>query len=111
MADATDGTSIIQTAHQRAIVLHYTGLPPIDDFQPLLDELAAEARRDPAAWSRDGWTRAARVFTDPTAFLAWARAHRRWSFVVAEASEAVCAKPPEAAAWVAHAIVEELVED
>jgi hypothetical protein len=81
-------------------------------FDVRLDELVAEARRDRAAWERDGWARAAQAFGESaTTFLAWAREHRRWSFVVAEAREAVCAKPREAAAWVAHAIVEELLED
>jgi len=81
------------------------------DFDALLEALAEEARRDRAAWARDGWARVARaVSSEADAFLAWARAHRRWSFVVAEAAEEVCAKPPEAAAWVAHAAVEELLE-
>ena len=32
-----------------------------------------------------------------TEFLAWARHHLRWSLVVAELAERVCAKPREAA--------------
>jgi hypothetical protein len=80
-------------------------------FDVMLDELVAEARRDGAAWERDGWARVAQAIGDNGAtFIAWARDHRRWSFIVAEAAEAVCAKPREAAAWVAHAIVQELLE-
>jgi hypothetical protein len=81
-------------------------------FDALLEGLLAEARADRAGWARDGWVRAAQAVggvAEP--FLAWARAHRRWSFVVAEAAEEVCAKPREAAIWVAHAAVEELLEE
>lgn len=81
-------------------------------FEAIVDELAAWARADRDAWARDGWARAAAaVAAEPAQFLAWARDHRRWRFVVAEAAEAVCAKPREAATWVAHAIVEELLEE
>jgi hypothetical protein len=81
-------------------------------FEAIVDELFASARRDRAAWERDGWARAAAaVAPHARAFLDWARDHRRWRFVVAEAADAVCAKPPEAAAWVAHQIVEELLEE
>jgi hypothetical protein len=81
-------------------------------FEAMVDELAAAARADRDGWARDGWARAAAaVGPRADAFLAWAREHRRWRFVVAEAAEAVCAKPREAAAWVAHAIVEELLEE
>lgn len=47
----------------------------------------------------------------PSAFLTWARDHRRWTFVVAEVASEVCAKAPEAALEVARRIVDELVED
>lgn len=46
-----------------------------------------------------------------SAFLSWARDHRRWTFVVAEVASEVCAKPPEAALEIARRIVEELVEE
>ena len=78
----------------------------------LIDRILADARKDPSAWSRDGWSRAADATRDCAAeFLAWARDHKRWSFIVAESNEVVCAKPPEAAAWVLHEIIEELLED
>ena len=81
-------------------------------FARVIEELAAAARADRDGWERDGWTRAAAAVRGQAApFLAWAREDRRWRFVVAEASDAVCAKPPEAAAWVAHQIIEELLED
>lgn len=81
-------------------------------MEALIERALAEALRDREAWSRDGWSRAAAA-TAPCAseFLAWAREHRRWSFIVAEAAEEVCAKPPEAAAWVLHQIVEELLDE
>ena len=79
-------------------------------FEALIDTLAASARADRDAWSREGWTRAPAALAGRAAeFLDWARAHPRWSFVVAEAADEVCAKPPEAAAWVLHEIVEELL--
>jgi len=81
-------------------------------FDALVERTAAEARADRAAWARDGWTRVHEAIGDDAgAFVEWARDHRRWSFVVAEAAEAVCAKPAEAAAFVLHGIVEELLED
>lgn len=81
-------------------------------FDAVVDELTASARADRQAWERDGWARAAAAVGDRAAqFLSWARDHRRWCFVVAEAAAAVCAKPREAAAWVAHAIVEERLEE
>jgi len=81
-------------------------------FDATIEELAVAARADRDGWARDGHARAAQaVGARAEAFVAWARAHRRWSFVVAEAADAVCAKPREAAAWIAHAIVEELLED
>lgn len=81
-------------------------------FEALVERLAAEARADRAAWARDGWARAAHaVAGDAAPFVDWARDHRRWRFVVAEAAAAVCAKPPEAAAFILHGIVDELLED
>lgn len=81
-------------------------------FEALVERLAAAARADPAAWARDGWQRAAHaVAADAAAFVDWACDHRRWRCVVAEAADAVCAKPPEAAAFILHAIVDELLED
>ena len=80
-------------------------------FDELMARLVAQARADRQGWTRDGWQQAAAAVAGQAApFLDWARAHRRWSFVVAEAADAVCAKPPEAAAWVAHAIVDEELE-
>jgi hypothetical protein len=80
--------------------------------EQLVDTLAADARSDREAWSREGWARAAAATSSCASdFLEWARAHRRWSFIVAEAASEVCAKPPEAAAWVLHQIVDELLED
>jgi len=85
---------------------------PDSMFDALIDDLAARARDDRRAWAREGWARTASAVGDRAeSFLAWAREHPRWSFVVAEAAEAVCAKPREAAVWVAHAIVEELLEE
>jgi hypothetical protein len=81
-------------------------------FDATIDRLFAAARADRAGWARDGWRLAAdAVAAQPAPFVEWARRHRRWSFVVAEAADAVCAKPPEAAAFIAHAIVDELLED
>jgi hypothetical protein len=81
-------------------------------FEGLIERLAARARADRAGWQRDGWTRAAEAVDAQAApFVEWARDHRRWRYVVAEAGETVCAKPREAAAWIAHAIVEELLEE
>jgi hypothetical protein len=83
-----------------------------DDFDDVVTTLANQARADPQAWARDGWHRAATAVADRAVpFVAWARAHRRWCFVVAEAAEAVCAKPPEAATFILHAIVDEIIED
>jgi len=80
--------------------------------EAVVAQVAAAARADRTAWERDGWTRVHdAVAGDETAFVDWARDHRRWRFVVAEAAEAVCAKPPEAAAYVLHEIVEELLEE
>ena len=74
--------------------------------------LGALARSDREDWEKSGWeTAAAAIEGRADEFLEWARQDRRWSFVVAEASAEVCAKPPEAAAWVLHQIVEELLED
>lgn len=81
-------------------------------FDAIIERLVAAARADRAGWTRDGWRlAAAAVVADAAPFVAWARAHRRWSFVVAEAADEVCAKAPEAAAYIAHAIVEELLAD
>jgi hypothetical protein len=81
-------------------------------FEAVVAQVAAAARADRAAWERDGWQRVHdAVAGEEPAFVAWAREHRRWTFVVAEAAEAVCAKPPEAAAYVLHEIVEELLEE
>ncbi|HEX4459656.1 MAG TPA: hypothetical protein VIA18_16875 [Polyangia bacterium] len=81
-------------------------------FDAIIERLLAVARGDRDGWARDGWRlAAAAVAPDAAPFVAWARAHRRWSFVVAEAADEVCAKPPEAAAYIAHAIVEELLAD
>jgi hypothetical protein len=86
--------------------------PPVEPFDAVVASLAAAARADADAWSREGWSRAAAAVADrATDFLEWARQHRRWSFIVAEAAAEVCAKPPEAAAWVLHQIVEELLEE
>jgi hypothetical protein len=80
-------------------------------FDDDIAALVCVARADRAGWDREGWARAAAAVAGRAQpFLEWARAHRRWRQVVAEAAEAVCAKPPEAAAWVAHAIVDELLE-
>lgn len=81
-------------------------------FDAIIERLLAAARDDRDGWARDGWRlAAAAVAPDAAPFVAWARGHRRWSFVVAEAADEVCAKPPEAAAYIAHAIVEELLAD
>ncbi len=81
-------------------------------FDAVIAGLHAAARDDRDGWARDGWARAAAAVGEHgAAFVEWAREHRRWRFVVAEAAEAVCAKPREAATWIAHAIVEELLED
>ena len=81
-------------------------------MESLVERLTAEARENREAWSRDGWSRAsAAVAPCASEFLDWAREHRRWSFIVAEAADEVCAKPPEAAAWVLHQIVEELLDE
>ena len=80
-------------------------------FDAVIERLLAAARADRDGWARDGWQRAAAAVAGQAApFVEWARAHRRWSFVVAEAADEVCAKPPEAAAFIAHAIVDELLE-
>jgi hypothetical protein len=74
--------------------------------------LAALARSDRDAWAKSGWETAATALEGRAdEFLQWARNDKRWSFVVAEASVELCAKPPEAAAWVLHQIVEELLEE
>ena len=63
-------------------------------------------------WQRDGWARVAdAVAGEEGAFVDWARDHRRWRFVVAEAAEAVCAKPREAASWILHAIIDDLLDE
>lgn len=81
-------------------------------FEGLIERMAARARGDRAGWARDGWTRAAEAIGGQAApFVAWACDHRRWRYVVAEAGEVVCAKPREAAAWILHAIVDELLEE
>jgi hypothetical protein len=80
--------------------------------ETIVEWLAAVARADRQAWESDGWAAAASAVESGFGeFLEWARNHRRWSFVVAEASAEVCAKPPEAAAWVLHQIIEELLSD
>lgn len=82
------------------------------DFEDTIAALAAAARADRDGWARDGLSRAAAAVGDCAGeFLDWARDHRRWSFVVAEAAEVVCAKPREAAVFIAHAIVDELLEE
>lgn len=84
----------------------------LHDFEDTIAALTAAARADRDGWAHDGFSRAAAaVNDDAAAFLDWARDHRRWSFVVGEAAEVVCAKPREAAAFVAHAIVDELLEE
>ena len=84
----------------------------VGSFDGLIARMAAAARADRAGWQRDGWQRAAAAIAGTAApFVEWAREHRRWRYVVAEAGETVCAKPREAAAWIAHAIVEELLEE
>jgi hypothetical protein len=81
-------------------------------FDALVDRLLLRARADRAAWARDGWALAAAAVGGQAApFVDWARDHRRWRYGVAEAADAVCAKPREAAAWIMHAIVEELLEE
>ena len=81
-------------------------------FDALVERMAARARADRAAWAADGWARAAEgVAGQEAPFVEWARDHRRWRFVVAEAAEAVCAKPREAASWILHAIVEDLLDE
>ena len=79
-------------------------------FETLIDTLAAEARADRDAWERQGWARCSAAVSPVAAeFLEWVREHRRWSFILAEAAAEVCAKPPEAAAWVLHEAIEELL--
>jgi hypothetical protein len=81
-------------------------------FDDVVAKLADEALADRATWSSEGWSRAAAATAGcAVEFLDWAQAHRRWSFIAAEASAEVCAKPPEAAAWILHEIIEELLEE
>jgi hypothetical protein len=81
------------------------------DFDALVEKACASA--EPVARAGGDWERlvAHTVVGEPQAFLDWARAHRRWTFAVAEAAEEVCAKPPEAAAHVLTKIVAELLEE
>ena len=78
----------------------------------MIEKMAAHARADRAAWAADGWARVAEAVAGQEApFVEWARDHRRWRYVVAEAAEAVCAKPREAASWILHAVVEDLLDE
>jgi hypothetical protein len=67
--------------------------------------------RDWRQCALDLHVRTALAGASPAAFLDWARGHRRWSFAVAEAAGEVCAKPPEAAAYVLLKIAEEALEE
>lgn len=77
-------------------------------YDPLVQHLLGIAQRAGEDWRR---TILETRIEEPEKFLDWARNHRRWQFAVAEAAGEVCAKPPEAAAFVAMKIVEELLED
>jgi hypothetical protein len=76
-------------------------------FDELVEHLHAVAQGAGEDWRR---TILETRIDEPEKFLEWARHHRRWQFAVAEAAEEVCAKPREAAAFVAMKIVEELLE-
>lgn len=88
-------------------------------FEGLVQDLAARCRReapgDPAGWRRLAEVEILGPALDgagtPPAFLAWARDHRRFGYVVAECAAEVCAKPREAAIYVLGAIVAELAEE
>jgi hypothetical protein len=83
-----------------------------ESYETIIAWLAALAAADREAWEKSGWETAATAVEGRAAeFLEWARNHKRWSFIVAEASAEVCAKPPEAAAWVLHQIEDELLEE
>jgi hypothetical protein len=83
-----------------------------ESWETIVAWLSALARSDRDAWARSGWETVAIVVEGRAdELLQWARNDKRWSFVVAEASTEICAKPPEAAAWVLHQIVEELLEE
>jgi hypothetical protein len=81
-------------------------------FDDVIAELHAFARANPDAWARDAHALIGAALGERTdAFLAWARAHRRWSHNLAEAAADVCAKPRELAAQTLWAIVEELLDE
>src|SRR5262249_53392699 len=72
-----------------------------ESWDTIVAWLSALARSDRDAWAKGGWEAVATVIGGRAEeLLQWARDDRRWSFVVAEASAEICAKPPEAAAWV-----------
>jgi hypothetical protein len=87
------------------------------DWPARLERLAEACARDHAAgldWRRravEVHVREALDGNDPTALLAWARDHRRWTLTLAEAAEEVCAKPREAAAYLLVKMAEELLEE
>jgi len=47
---------------------------------------------------------------EPAAFVAWAEAHPKWQFNVADVREGVCAKPVEAAIAILADIVAECLD-
>lgn len=88
------------------------GKVPPPDFTPLVEELVAHARRDPAVPDLTALVAASLPASfDGRELLAWATDHDRYRFAVAEAAGKVCAKPREAAIFVLAAIVEERLEE
>lgn len=80
------------------------------------DEVIEQARRLGLREAHDPRWGTARTELLPSpdhcsAFLEWARQHRKWQFNVAEAADQVCAKPVEAAIFVLADIVDELEDE
>jgi hypothetical protein len=82
-------------------------------FGAMIRELAALARRD-------GWDPSAmqRIVPDalarhggPEAFLRWVDDHPVWRITAAESATQVCAKPAEAAIYIAYTIVSEALDE
>lgn len=81
----------------------------------LYSELSQVAASRPEDWQTIALTQVIPGYfapsQDPDGFLEWARYHPTWKLTYAECASEICAKPLEAAYYIACAIVADLIEE